>query len=68
MTLTFEIPAESELRARGSAKWTAFPDAIGAFVAGMDLGLAPAIAAALHEAPGGRAGACRSEQPAEVLG
>jgi cystathionine beta-lyase len=45
--MTFEIPAESELRARGSAKWTAFPDAIGAFVAEMDFGIAPVIRAAL---------------------
>jgi cystathionine beta-lyase len=47
MTRLFEIPAESELRARGSAKWTAFPDAIGAFVAEMDFGVAPVIRAAI---------------------
>src|SRR5207245_5558890 len=35
------------------AKWTARPDAIGAFVAEMDFGLAPPVAAALHEAVGG---------------
>jgi cystathionine beta-lyase len=48
MTLPFEIPTESELRHRGSAKWTAFPEAIGAFVAEMDFGLAPVVRAALH--------------------
>lgn len=37
-----------ELRAAGGLKWTAFPDAIGAFVAEMDFGLAPAVTAALH--------------------
>ena len=47
MTLPFEIPAESVLRERGSAKWTAFPDAIGAFVAEMDFGLAPVVRAAI---------------------
>ena len=47
MTLPFEVPAESVLRERGSAKWTAFPDAIGAFVAEMDFGIAPVIRAAL---------------------
>lgn len=47
MTLPFEVPAESVLRERGSAKWTAFPDAIGAFVAEMDFGVAPVIRAAI---------------------
>jgi cystathionine beta-lyase len=48
MTLLFEIPTEPELRERGSAKWTAFPGAIGAFVAEMDFGLAPVVRSALH--------------------
>ena len=39
-----------QLRAGGSVKWTTHPDAIGAFVAEMDFGLARPIAAALHEA------------------
>ena len=47
MTLPFEVPAESVLRERGSAKWTAFPDAIGAFVAEMDFGIAPVVRAAI---------------------
>jgi cysteine-S-conjugate beta-lyase len=37
-----------ELRAAGSVKWTAFPEAIGAFVAEMDFPIAPAVTAALH--------------------
>ncbi len=50
--LTEQTDAQTvqDLRARGSVKWTAHPDAIGAFVAEMDFGLAPPIAAALHEA------------------
>ena len=40
-----------DLRARGGLKWTSVPaGAIGAGVAEMDLPLAPAIAAALHDA------------------
>jgi cystathionine beta-lyase len=39
-----------ELRARGSVKWSkGGPDVIGAFVAEMDFGAAPAIDAALHD-------------------
>jgi cystathionine beta-lyase len=38
------------LRAGGSVKWSMYPDAIGAFVAEMDFGTAPPIAAALHAA------------------
>jgi cystathionine beta-lyase len=48
MTLPFETPTADQLRERGSVKWTAFPDAIGAFVAEMDFGLAPVIREALH--------------------
>lgn len=40
-----------ELRARGSLKWTKFDQGtIGAFVAEMDFGTAPAVISALHEA------------------
>jgi bifunctional pyridoxal-dependent enzyme with beta-cystathionase and maltose regulon repressor activities len=43
--------AKADLRARGGLKWTSVPaGAIGAGVAEMDLPLAPAIAAALHDA------------------
>lgn len=38
-----------DLRRAGSLKWTAYPDAIGAWVAEMDFGLAPAIAEVLHD-------------------
>ena len=49
MSLLFETPDTAELRARGGVKWSAFPEAIGAFVAEMDFGLAPAIRRTLHE-------------------
>ncbi|WP_375405396.1 MalY/PatB family protein [uncultured Amnibacterium sp.] len=49
MSLPFETPDIAELRARGGMKWAAFPEAIGAFVAEMDFGLAPAIRRTLHE-------------------
>jgi cystathionine beta-lyase len=38
------------LRARGSMKWTRFPDTLPGFVAEMDFPLAPSIAEALHRA------------------
>lgn len=48
--LTDRITPE-ELRARGSLKWTrGEPDVIGAFIAEMDFGAAPAISAALRDA------------------
>jgi cysteine-S-conjugate beta-lyase len=52
--LTFTEMADQisidELRRRGSVKWTrGGPDVIGAFVAEMDFGAAPAITAALHD-------------------
>src|SRR5690606_33755278 len=37
-----------QLRDAGSVKWSMFPDTIGAFVAEMDYGTAPAITQALH--------------------
>jgi cystathionine beta-lyase len=40
---TFDALTENDLRRAGSVKWTAFPDVIGAFVAEMDFGVAPAI-------------------------
>lgn len=45
-----DLPSVETLRARGGLKWSAYPGAIGAFVAEMDFGLAPAIAAVLHDA------------------
>ncbi|PRY50044.1 cystathionine beta-lyase [Geodermatophilus tzadiensis] len=38
------------LRARGGLKWTRHPGALGAWVAESDLGTAPAVTRALHEA------------------
>lgn len=43
----FDALTENDLRGAGSVKWTAFPDVIGAFVAEMDFGVAPAITDAL---------------------
>ncbi|WP_255305066.1 MalY/PatB family protein [Microbacterium sp. 3J1] len=40
---TFDLITQDDLRSAGSVKWTMFPDTIGAFVAEMDFGLAPAI-------------------------
>jgi cystathionine beta-lyase len=50
VTLDLDTRSADDLRALGSVKWTAHPEAIGAFVAEMDFGMAPPIAAALHEA------------------
>jgi cystathionine beta-lyase len=44
-----EIGIET-LRDLGSVKWSLFPDAIGAFIAEMDFGIAPPITRALHAA------------------
>lgn len=49
----FDAPTVEELRRRGSLKWSRYPDAIGAFVAEMDVGTAPAVTAALHAAVDG---------------
>lgn len=46
----FDQITQDDLRAAGSVKWTAFPDTIGAFVAEMDFGLAPAITGAVKDA------------------
>ncbi|WP_194762985.1 MalY/PatB family protein [Microbacterium sp. UFMG61] len=46
----FDQLTEQDLRNAGSLKWTTFPDMIGAFVAEMDFGLAPAISGALKDA------------------
>lgn len=46
----FDALTVADLRANGSVKWTMFPDTIGAFVAEMDFGLAPAVNAALTAA------------------
>ena len=46
----FDAITLEALRAGGGLKWRAFPDCIGAFVAEMDFGIAPAIRDALREA------------------
>lgn len=45
----FDAITPADLRAAGSVKWTMFPDTIGAFVAEMDFGVAPAITDAIDE-------------------
>jgi cystathionine beta-lyase len=49
-TAAFDALTEDALRAAGSLKWTRYGDAIGAFVAEMDFGTAPAVTRVLHEA------------------
>jgi cysteine-S-conjugate beta-lyase len=49
-TSDFDMIDIETLRRTGGLKWSMFPDAIGAFVAEMDFGTAPAITRALHEA------------------
>src|SRR5690625_4025211 len=46
----FDDVTIEQLRARGSVKWSAFPDAIGAFIAEMDFGTAPAVTDAVNDA------------------
>ncbi|WP_238707081.1 MalY/PatB family protein [Microbacterium lushaniae] len=46
-TADFDALTETDLRRGGSVKWTMFPEVIGAFVAEMDFGLAPAVREAM---------------------
>jgi cysteine-S-conjugate beta-lyase len=46
----FDAITVDRLREIGGLKWSAFPGTIGAFVAEADYGVAPPIAAALHDA------------------
>lgn len=46
----FDSLGVDDLRDAGGLKWSHFPDKIGAFVAEMDFGIAPAITARLHAA------------------
>ncbi len=46
----FDLIDLVHLRGVGGFKWSAFPDTIGAFVAEMDFGTAPAVTEALHAA------------------
>ncbi|MEE6272985.1 aminotransferase class I/II-fold pyridoxal phosphate-dependent enzyme [Georgenia sp. MJ206] len=47
---TFDDITIEDLRGAGSMKWTAFPAAIGAFVAEMDFGIPPVVADVLRSA------------------
>ncbi|MBB6063696.1 MalY/PatB family protein [Pseudoxanthomonas broegbernensis] len=49
-TRDFDAITLDQLRAGGGLKWSAFPDCIGAFVAEMDFGTAPAVREALRDA------------------
>ena len=47
----FDSLTSQQMRERGSLKWSQYPgDVIGAWVAEMDLGTAPAVEAAIHQA------------------
>ena len=52
MTLaaSFDAIDVEHLRRIGGLKWSTFPDAVGAFVAEMDFGVAPGISRAVHAA------------------
>jgi cystathionine beta-lyase len=65
--LGFDALSEDSLRSAGSLKWTRYGPAIGAFVAEMDFGTAPAVTAALHEAVDrGRLGYLTTEAAADM--
>ncbi len=46
----FDAVTVEALRAAGGLKWSAYGTALGAFVAEMDFGTAPAVRRVLHEA------------------
>lgn len=50
MTSRFDEVRIETLRELGSVKWTQFPGKVGAFIAEMDFGTAPAVTRALHRA------------------
>jgi cystathionine beta-lyase len=65
--LGFDDLSEDSLRAAGSLKWTRYGAAIGAFVAEMDFGTAPAVTAALHDAvDSGRLGYLTTEAAVDM--
>jgi cysteine-S-conjugate beta-lyase len=45
----FDAVTEAALRAAGGLKWSRYADALGAFVAEMDFGTAPAVTRSLQE-------------------
>jgi cystathionine beta-lyase len=49
LTEAFDQVTVEELRARGGVKWSRGPDVLGAFVAEMDFGTAPAVETALRD-------------------
>jgi cystathionine beta-lyase len=50
LPVSFDALTEDALRSAGSLKWTHYGEALGAFVAEMDFGTAPAVTRALHAA------------------
>ena len=64
---SFDRLSEEALRASGSLKWTRYGPALGAFVAEMDFGTAPAVTRALHAAVDGHRLGYLTEQAAAEL-
>jgi len=65
--LAFDALTEDALRAAGSLKWTRYGPALGAFVAEMDFGTAPAVIRVLHETVDrGQLGYLTTEAAAEL--
>ena len=50
LTASWDALTSEVMRARGSLKWVRYPEAIGAWVAEMDLGTAPAVTEVLQRA------------------
>ncbi|WP_144874347.1 MalY/PatB family protein [Microbacterium sp. 1.5R] len=50
LAASFDAVDVDHLRRIGGLKWSMFPDAVGAFVAEMDFGVAPGISRAVHSA------------------
>jgi len=64
---SFDLLSEEALRSAGSLKWTRYGPALGAFVAEMDFGTAPAVRRALHAAvDGNRLGYLTEQASAEL--
>jgi cystathionine beta-lyase len=64
---SFDLLSAEALRAAGSLKWTRYGPALGAFVAEMDFGTAPAVTRALHAAVDGNRLGYLTEQAAAEL-
>lgn len=50
ITQAWDSLTAQQMRERGSLKWTRWPGTIGAWVAEMDLGIAPEVAEAIKQA------------------